>query len=350
MTDLKRFCIGQDKSIRDTFKQMDRSGKKFTLVQDEEEMIVGIVTEGDLRRAIWAATSLDRNILVITNRDYVHFPQNYDADEVRQIFDQTNIRQIPIVQEGKLIDIVYRDELESQVKSALPQKIDMSVLIMAGGKGTRLDPFTKILPKALIPVGDKPIIEIIINNFQAYGINQYFVSVNHKANMIQAFFDDYHEGLKLSFIQEEKPLGTVGSLKLMPMDRDKTIIVTNCDIIIKHDYSTIARFHKQENYDITIVASMRHYKIPYGVCELTNGADLIDIKEKPEYDFLVNTGMYIVEPHMLDYIPENEYFDMTDLIKKAKQRNHKIGVYPISEKSWIDIGQWEQYHEAVKEL
>ena len=337
MFDRTEFCIDRKDTIRDAFRKMDLNKKKFVVVVDDHEKVIGFLTDGDIRREIWKGTSLSESIDEVMRRDFVYCESENDVKKINQSFISSKIKQIPILQDGRLISVVYKDHFNAGSDPISLQHLDMPVVIMAGGKGTRLDPFTKILPKALIPVGEKPIIEIIINNFQAHG-------------MIQAFFDDYHEGLKLSFIQEEKPLGTVGSLRLMPMERDKTIIVTNCDIIIKHDYSTIARFHKQEKYDITIVASMRHYKIPYGVCELTNGADLIDINEKPEYDFLVNTGMYLVEPNMLDYIPENEYFDMTDLIKKAKQRNHKIGVYPISEKSWVDIGQWEQYHEAVKEL
>lgn len=329
---------------------MDINKRKFVVVLEKSNEVAGIVTDGDIRRAIWKGTSLSSCINEIMTTDFVYCENESDHVKIRQGFDSSKIKQIPVIKDGFLVNVVFREEFEAADEKRKPRKLEMPVVIMAGGKGTRLDPFTKILPKALIPVGEKPIIEIIINNFQKFGIDKFYVSINHKARMIQAFFEDYHEELNLKFITEEKPLGTIGSLRCLPDPIGTSIIVTNCDIIIHHDYAKIAEFHNREKYDITIVASMRHYKIPYGVCEITNGADLIDINEKPEYDFLVNTGMYILEPDLLEFIPHNEYYDMTDLIKICQKNGKKIGVYPISEKSWLDVGQWEEYNRAVQEL
>ena len=350
MIDIDKYLVNHNKTIRDAFRKMDLNKSKFVVITDTKKNVVGIMTDGDIRREIWRGTSLSTPISKVMKKDYIYVESESDHLKIRESFMSTRINQIPVIHDRRLVKVLFKDKYDEKREEIQQKHIDAPVVIMAGGKGTRLDPFTRILPKALIPVGEKPIIEIIINNFQKYGIDQYYVSVNHKAKMIQGYFQDYHEDIKPVFITEKTPLGTVGSLTCLPQKIDTPIFITNCDILIKHDYSKIMEFHKREEYDITIVASIRHYQIPYGVCELKNGSELIDISEKPEYDFLVNTGMYILEPIVIKYIPKNKYYDMTDLIKAAKKEGKKVGVYPISEKSWLDVGQWEQYHEAVKEL
>jgi NDP-sugar pyrophosphorylase family protein len=221
-------------------------------------------------------------------------------------------------------------------------------VIMAGGKGTRLDPFTRILPKPLIPIGDKSIIEIIIDKFLKYQINHFIVSVNEKSKIIKSYFEELNPPYSISYIHEPKPLGTAGSLKYLDKKDCHSIIVTNCDIIIDADYADLVDSHLKDNNDITLVASMKQYKIPYGVCEIENGGALKTIIEKPEYNFLVNTGMYIIKTESLKLVPFEEYFHMTHLIEKVKAAGGKIGVYPISESSWIDTGEWEEYKNALK--
>ena len=151
-----------------------------------------------------------------------------------------------------------------------------------------------------------------------------------------------------SYIDEDKPLGTAGAIKSLENHMNKPFFVSNCDIIINCNYSDILKYHQNNKYMLTLIASMQHHTIPYGVCEIDNEGNLFKIKEKPEYDFLVNTGLYIMNPDILSYIPDNTYFDMTDLINAIKQEKHTIGIYPVSEKSWIDVGQWEEYSNASK--
>ena len=150
-------------------------------------------------------------------------------------------------------------------------------------------------------------------------------------------------------MHEDKPLGTVGALKQLEGYSEKEIILTNCDIIIEADYYDLVQYHKKKKNDITIVASLKHYNIPYGICEIENGGGLIEIKEKPEFDMLVNTGMYVLNPSVLKEIPKDEFFHITHLIGKIKE-NYKIGVFPISENAWMDTGEWGEYKKAIKLL
>jgi NDP-sugar pyrophosphorylase family protein len=221
---------------------------------------------------------------------------------------------------------------------------------MAGGKGTRLDPFTKILPKPLIPIGDKPIIEVIMDKFHAFGMTDFYVTLNHKSKMIKAYFEEFKTKYKIKYIDEEKPLGTAGGLKYLPPEVAGVIFVTNSDIIIEGDYGKILKFHKENKNEITIVASVKNYNIPYGVCEIENGGRLQKIKEKPDLSFLVNTGMYVVNSSILSMIPEGEYYHITQLIDDLKCDGRRIGVYPISENAWMDVGEWGKYKETLEKF
>lgn len=348
MNDLSKYCIGFDKSIREAFKKMDSNKRKFVLVVNDYEKVIGIVTDGDFRRAIWNGVSLEENVGKITNEKFVYFQGNYDVNRIKEVFITSNIGQIPILEDGILTNVIFRDDL-SNYGSDLT-KIELPVVIMAGGLGSRLDPFTRILPKALIPVGEKPVIEVIMDEFAKYGMKCFYVSVNHKAKMIKAFFEDFDKGYTIKYITEEQPLGTAGSLRYLYNVVETPLFVSNCDILVNHDYTKIYEFHMEGSYDLTLVASMQHHVIPYGVCKIENGGKLKEIKEKPEYDFLVNTGMYILNPEVLRFIPYKESFAFTDLVGKLKQVGKKVGVYPVTEKAWIDIGQWEEYKKSLKKL
>jgi len=206
------------------------------------------------------------------------------------------------------------------------------------------------LPKPLIPIGDKPIIDIIMDKFSQQGVKEFYITINHKHRMIKSYFEEVNTKYTIHYIEEKEPLGTAGSLKLLKGKIKDPVLVTNCDIIINADYSEVVDFHNLNNYDMTIVGSFRHYTIPYGICEIENGGILKAITEKPEYDFLVNTGMYILKNKAIDLIPDNKLFHITDLVKSLKDDKGRIGIFPVSEKSWVDVGQWEEYKKAIEKL
>ena len=189
-----------------------------------------------------------------------------------------------------------------------------------------------------------------MDEYAKYGIKDFYISINHKGKMIKLFFEDYVSNYKINYIEEKKSLGTAGAIGLLKKSFESDFFVSNCDILIKGDYIKIYEFHKKRNYDLTIVASMKHFTIPYGVCEIGDGGILTAIKEKPEFDFLVNTGMYLMKPNVLKFIPKNVFCNMTDLINDLISNNMSIGVFPISEKSYIDVGQWEEYKYALEKV
>jgi NDP-sugar pyrophosphorylase family protein len=219
---------------------------------------------------------------------------------------------------------------------------------MAGGKGKRLDPFTKILPKPLIPIDEKPVIEVIMDNFKKYGFNKFIIALNYKAEMIKMYFAENPNNYQIEYIQEKNFLGTIGALSLIKDKLGGTFIVSNCDVIIDANYDDTLNYHKQNNNQITVLGVSRNINIPYGILNMKNTcADFEEIIEKPDYHFIVNSGVYVLEPEVVDLIPRNQTTDMPDLLVLAKKKGFKIQVYPVN-CSWFDIGEWGEYKKAIE--
>lgn len=351
MKDINFYKVRDNYIIRQAIKKMDEGGIGFCVCVDENEKVIGVISDGDFRRAILNGISLNENVLKITNKNFKYLAKGYLKENVLDLFRKTIVEHIPVLENGKLIEIITEENFFNiKNKEKNRDLFNIPVVIMAGGKGTRLDPFTRILPKALIPIGDKPMIEIIMDEYAKYGVTNFYISVNHRAKMIKAYFEDQDIGYEVKYIDESRSLGTAGALKFLENKIDSTFFISNCDIIIKDDYCKIYEFHKDRHFDLTLVASMQHHTVPFGVCEIENKGHLKEIREKPEYDFLVNTGMYVLEPLVPKLIPVDEYFDMTDLISKSQKEGLSIGVYPVSEKSYIDVGQLAGYKKILNSL
>jgi len=343
---INEYQISDTANIREVTKQLDLGGIGFIAITDKEKKVRGIITDGDFRRAILKGIGLDSNVIDIINTDYSFLEGNFSEQEVINLFLKNNVSQIPVLREGQLFDILIREDYDLAQKYIIDdKKRDISVVIMAGGKGLRMKPFTNILPKPLIPFGEQSVLELIMDKYSLFFNVNFFLSVNYKANIIKAYLDEFKNKYRFSFIDEDKPLGTGGALRFLKDKISEPVFVSNCDIIIKANYQDIYDRHLKNRYDITVVASMIHYKIPYGVCEINKTGLLNKMVEKPELDFLVNAGMYIINPSMLKYIPENKFYNITDLINIGKKDGKKIGVYPVSEKSYLDLGQWSEYEK-----
>lgn len=350
----KKFTILVNMSIRDALKEMDLNNLGFLIVINNKKKVKGIFTMGDFRRSVFFGIDINSEISTILNKNFQYLSEGFSKKEAKRIFINNKlISVIPVVNKNfQLVEIINKKDFFSS-KELIKNNIllnDCPIIIMAGGKGTRLDPFTRILPKPLIPFGNDPMIKVIMDYFLQFGANKFYISLNEKSSMIKAYFNDIKLLYNIKYVEEKKPLGTAGSLKLLKNKLKKTFIVANSDTLIRSHYPSIIKFHKENKNDITLILSMRNFKVPYGVCEFSENGDLKSIKEKPQYDFFVNTGLYVVEPKVLKLIPDNKKFDMNELLDKIRISAMKIGVFPISENSWIDVGQWSEYIKNSNKL
>lgn len=352
----EKYFITPPETVRQALKKLNESGKKVLLVIDEADRLLGTLSDGDIRAFILTGRSLLTRVKTIYHHSPLTLEQRgFSIDKARNIFLENIIDLIPVLDEKKrVVDIVTWKQAFSQEKDAekthSKQNLNIPVVIMAGGKGSRLDPFTRIFPKPLLPIGDKPVIEEIIDGFRACGANDFIISLNFKAAMIQAFFDNLEHSYNVTFIREKEFLGTAGSLLLVEKMVPETFVVSNCDIIVKADFSDILEFHRCQDAEMTIVSSIQHFRIPYGVIRFRKGGRVTGIEEKPEYTFPINTGVYMMNRNVISLIPRKGAFDMPSLIQRLIDEGRKVVLYPINEGDYIDIGQWDEFKKALLKM
>jgi len=345
LTDLENAFVSPNITLIDAIKALNNTSEQILLVVNENKQLFGTVTDGDIRRALIEKIDFDKPVATIMKKKPVVLFEPVNKNIALQLMKKFYLRQLPVVNRNKtVVDmILWKDIFKEELEEKVPKKTN-SVIIMAGGKGKRLDLFTKILPKPLIPVGDKPIVEHVITNFKKYGFDNFFISVNYKKEMIKSYFSEDSKS-NISFIEEKKYLGTAGALSLCKEIVNDTFIVSNCDIIMDADIEDFFKYHKKNKCDATILGTVQNIKIPYGVLNAYNGI-LESITEKPEYNFIVNAGVYILEPKLLKFVDDTKKTDMTELLITAQENNYNIHVYPII-CSWFDVGQWDEYKKAV---
>ncbi len=348
---MKDITVKLDITIRQSMKVLEKTAEKCLLVVDENNKLLGTLTDGDLRRSILDGVKFSEHISASYNSEpTVLIKEKYTKEEAKQLLRDLKLDLIPIVDENNLV-VEYvtwldlGDEVQPKIKLG-----NVPVVIMAGGKGTRMEPFTKILPKPLVPIQEKPIIEHIIERFLDIGCSDFHLTVNYKGKILKAYFEEVQPDYQVHFVDEHEPLGTAGSLRFLDDKFNQPFFVTNCDIIIKTDYSDLYEFHQKGDYDITLVASEKEYIIPYGTCQLNKDGHLDHINEKPTYYFLINVGLYILNPDVLKLIPENKFYHITHLIEDAKNQGKKVGIFPIDDDAWVDVGEWTEYQKAVERL
>lgn len=343
----KKYIVSEHITVKAAIEQMIEGQIKAVIVAGEGEKVVGLFSNGDMRSFFLRGGALSANICEAMNRKPKLFRS---ADEVKEERKIRNRVIYPIVDKDKrVIDILDYSNVNpnGKVNDALA---DIPLVIMAGGKGTRLYPYTKILPKPLIPIGDVTITERIIHSFQRYGCNEVIMILNHKANMIKAYMMELNKDYSIDFVEEEKFLGTAGGLKLIRDKVQTAFFLSNCDVLINADLECIYKTHKEKGNKITFVCSMKDVVIPYGVVETNADGTITHIKEKPGFSFLVNTGLYMIEPDVIDDIGEGELIHLPDLAQRYLEQGKKIGVFPISEREWMDMGQFNEMENMMKNL
>lgn len=338
-------------------QRLDQTAEKCLFVVDEQDCLVGALTDGDVRRAILNGRSLDETIDGTFNESPIAIRRvggviadNLD-EEATRLMQQHRVEVVPVLDgESRIVRYITWTDLFGDGHDAKRPALTVPAVIMAGGYGTRLEPFTKVLPKPLIPVHEKPIIEHIIDRFVEVGSDEFWLTVNYKSRIMKAYFEDRDPEYAVHFVDEPEPMGTAGGLQFMRDKVDQPFFVTNCDIIINADYRRVMDFHVEHGHVVTLVGSAVHYQIPYGTCVLNEAGSLARIDEKPQYDFLVNTGLYVVNPEALDLIPDGGIYHMTHLMEAAVDAGHTVGVFPVSGDAWIDVGQWKEYQRAADRL
>ena len=345
----KKILIPEDSSLEVALKKMSELGKKCLIIANEGKFI-GTLSDGDIRKGLLSGKSIDSPVKGMFNENaFSVFEGEFKKEDLKKVFLEQKYDLIPVLDKKNIVkDIVEWGDL-FQPQSSAPKR-DMTVVIMAGGKGSRLKPFTNVLPKPLIPLNDKTVIEKILDSFTDNGFHKFFLTVNFKGKILTAFFEELEPDYSIGFVEEKIPLGTAGSLQMLKEELKSTFLLTNCDVILNLDHGDLIDFHKKNNCEITLVASAKKLTIPYGACEIDKQGFLSKIIEKPSLDYLINAGLYVIEPSALKEIPEGEFFHITDLIAKVKSTGKKVGVFPIDDSAWLDIGQWEEYRSALKRL
>ena len=337
-------------SLLDAMKLMDEIKVKTLFVFDKEHF-EGIVTLGDIQRSIIKNIALKEPVSKILDKNKVYGYLSEGEDCIKEKMRRMRAEVMPIIGElGELVDVWFWNDLFDKTDLTKREKINLPVVIMAGGKGTRLKPITNVIPKPLVPIGDKTILETIMDQFEAIGCTKFYMSVNYKADIIKYYLGQLNHKYDIEFFQEDKPLGTIGSVSLLKGKIHSPFFVSNCDSINEQDYRDVYDYHVENHNDLTIVTMIKSFKIPYGVIETGEDGLMVALSEKPEITYQVNTGVYILNPNCIDEIPEAEFFHITHLMEKIKSRGGRVGCFPVSELAWKDMGEWPEYLKMIDVL
>lgn len=348
--ELQKYIGKEQLTVVEVMQKIDLNGKGILYIVNDNDELSGSLTDGDIRRWIIKTGDLSSKAsqVMFTNTKFLF---EKDFDMCHRFMDENKINSVPILNhERKMIDIFFRDVFNNKTLNTKDDLSDIPVIIMAGGQGTRLYPYTKILPKPLIPIGDTPIIERIINSFNQHGARDFYLTVNYKKEMIKLYFSELKPDYSIHYIEEEKPLGTAGSIKLIKDVFNGPVIITNCDILIEADYGKIIEYHEEAGNVLTMVSSLKNITIPYGVIHSKENGIINSIEEKPKLSYFINTGVYVLNPEYINEIPSDTFYHMTNLAEKLIKKGLQVGMYPISEKSFLDMGEFEEMKKMEERL
>lgn len=346
---IKKKIVSSDMSLIQTMRLMDTNLTKSLLVFSNG-WFEGMITNGDLQRAIIAKVPFDtpiKKLIDNATKTYAHIGDSRET--ITSWMIEMRAEFMPVLNEKEeLADVIFWEDIfPEKTLSEHHKKIDLPVVIMAGGKGTRLKPITNVIPKPLVPVGDKTILEVIMDQFEHIGCHKFYMSINYKADMIRYYLNQLPHQYDIEFFQEEKPLGTIGSVSMLKGKITTPFFVSNCDSINKQDYRDVYDYHIINRNDLTLVTTVKTFKIPYGVIETGDDGLMTALTEKPELTYQVNTGVYILNPECIDEIPEGQFFHITHLMEHIKAHGGRVGCFPVSEDSWKDMGEWPEYLKMI---
>lgn len=346
MTDheLQKFIGYGNLSVLEAMRKIDENGRRILIIIDSSQYLIGCLTDGDIRRYLLNGGRIHDNVILAVNKNPICAKT---IDDASKLIRNKKYIAIPVINSAnKVKGIYFSDET---IEGPLPS-LKIPVVINAGGKGKRLDPYTKILPKPLIPVGELPIIEHIMQRYQKYDCREFHVIVNYKREIMKGYFAENEKKYQITWHDEEKPLGTGGGLTLLKGKLHGTFFFTNCDNLLMSNYESIIRFHRQNQNIITMICAYKNLQIPYGVVEMGLNGSIEKMKEKPQLSFLTNTGIYVVEAEVLDDMEDGVATDFPDVVEQQKAKGRNVAVYPVSENDWLDMGQLPELENMRKKL
>ena len=340
MVDLKSLQLAPATPALEAMRIIDRGAAQLALVVDEQQRLLGTLTDGDIRRGLLHGETLETPAERLMNRQFRFVRSSEDQATVLEMMRRDVLRQIPVLDtEGRVVQLLLLQELLA------PPHLPNAVVIMAGGKGTRLRPHTEHCPKPMLPVDGKPMLEILLEQCIASGFRQFYFSVNYlKEQIVEHFGDGKGWGVTIDYLVEDEPLGTAGSLQLLPRSLQQPFLVMNGDVLTRLNPSQLLRFHVEHKAAGTLCVREHTIKVPFGVVQ-TKGVELAGFEEKPSYCQLVNAGVYVIDPQLLPLLPPHQSTDMPTLLQSAQQAGHRVAVCPIHE-YWIDVGRPETLEEA----
>ena len=345
MNNLNDVLVREGATLRETLECITKSGKQLALVVDDTGHLVGLATDGDLRKAILRGVSLEAPVEQAMNRTPLVAERSLAPGAALALMRRRSIRQLPVVDaERRVVDLLFLDDLVA------PPPLPNAAVIMAGGEGKRLRPLTESTPKPLLRVGGKPLIEILIERLRLSGIQRIVVALHHKSMMIRdSLGDGAALGVRVEYVEESRPLGTMGALTLTRERLTAPFFVVNADILTKCDFRAMWAFHRaQVKAAMTVGVSLHQVEIPYGEFTL-RGDRVLRVDEKPRKEYPINAGIYVLDPTALEAIPADEYFDATDLIRALVMRGSVVAAYTIRE-YWLDVGRLDDFQKAERDV
>lgn len=345
---MKHILVYKNIILRDALKKLSVTGEKCLLVIDKERKLLGTLTDGDIRKALIKNFHLDDNISKIYKKNPFKLLENeFNIFDARKKLVENRLEVIPVVDKKNILkDFILHEKSAIDLNNFYKEKIEKNIIIMAGGLGSRLAPFTNILPKPLIPLNGKTLIEHVIDNYTKWGFRNFKISVNYKSELIKAFFNKHNSNLNFSFIDESKPLGTAGSLFHLRKKIKKHFILTNCDTVAEIDLNKLLKNHFKQKNIITMVIVEIKTQVPYGVCKINSKNKLKKIIEKPKINSSINAGIYVCSPEVFKYINKLEFMDMPEVINNIiLKKKNSIGLFKINKNFWNDIGKWSEYEK-----
>ncbi len=341
--DVNKITVNEDCMLHDGLEVLDREGLQIILIVDDKNKLIGTITDGDVRRHILRGHELDVPVSEIMNRNFTSLAEER-FDEAISILKSAEFNHIPIIDNhGSVTKVITNQEKNITVSD----KKNVPVVIMAGGKGTRLSPLTKIIPKPLIPVGDVTMLEKIMSNFYDQGFGKFYIIVNYKKELIKSYIAELDHPYEIIFIEESEYYGTAGGLRALNNIINGAFILTNCDILTEVNYQSFINWHCEHNASLTVLGVRKQIDIPYGVISVDKDSLITSIKEKPSFHHVIVSGVYILNSKELANIPAGKRYDMDKMINDLLTRNENITCFPI-EKGWFDMGQFKEYRTLLK--